>query len=465
MIHKEEPHSSISERSKEVLSFKYTTWILAMQCSWTLMSIRTNHPFHGGKSLPVRDLYQSDLVVASEIVARIMSSKDESVLFEIDFIVLFLTTMVECTNTGKCKMQILNMISKVENFKDINWSGYVVDKLRHCKNNWNRMNKPSYFTGGLTILTLLYVDSFTCPVINIDTKQMHVEFWTTQMLKIRERLEIENGGFGLGELRIQQDQISSIDKKLNDFANEKQKLEKQLDTLYNIYFERVDTKRLLEKYEKIVVEAVMKTHGVDNSPNSGIEGLSDERSQRTRILDEENASIPTFSLGLTQEKEEKGKTKTDKIDEMINASIPSFSLGLTQETQDKGKNKTFKSDDLIDASIPRFSLGFTQETPKKAHGDDEDLITGNDQEKTHKMCGKGDNEAFSIPLGEEHVHKKENVALLNKPTRAKIISEALWSPYVIREVEINKNLYLKKKNLYGTTFLEEKKSKLQILTM
>ncbi|KAL8193423.1 hypothetical protein R6Q57_026558 [Mikania cordata] len=82
-----------------------------------------------------RDLCQSDLVVASEIVARIMSSKDEGVLFEIDFIVLFLTTMVECTVTAKCKMQILNMISEVVNFKDINWSEYVVDKLRHCKNN------------------------------------------------------------------------------------------------------------------------------------------------------------------------------------------------------------------------------------------------------------------------------------------------------------------------------------------
>ena len=33
-------------------SFKYTTWVLAMQCGWTLMSIRMNHPFHGGKSLP-----------------------------------------------------------------------------------------------------------------------------------------------------------------------------------------------------------------------------------------------------------------------------------------------------------------------------------------------------------------------------------------------------------------------------
>ena len=35
-------------------SFKYTTWILAMQCSWTLMSIRMNYPFHEGKSLPAR---------------------------------------------------------------------------------------------------------------------------------------------------------------------------------------------------------------------------------------------------------------------------------------------------------------------------------------------------------------------------------------------------------------------------
>ncbi|KAJ6674323.1 hypothetical protein OIU74_024089 [Salix koriyanagi] len=35
-------------------SFKYTTWILAIQWSWTLMSIRMNHPFHGGKSLPAR---------------------------------------------------------------------------------------------------------------------------------------------------------------------------------------------------------------------------------------------------------------------------------------------------------------------------------------------------------------------------------------------------------------------------
>ncbi|KAJ6827445.1 hypothetical protein M6B38_368785 [Iris pallida] len=37
------------ERSKKVNCFKYTTWILAMQWSWTLMSIRMNQSFHRGK--------------------------------------------------------------------------------------------------------------------------------------------------------------------------------------------------------------------------------------------------------------------------------------------------------------------------------------------------------------------------------------------------------------------------------
>nr|YP_010353149.1 hypothetical protein MZG19_pgp013 [Wisteriopsis reticulata]UOF70694.1 hypothetical protein [Wisteriopsis reticulata] len=34
-------------KARRSTSFEYTTWVLAMQCGWTLMSIRMNHPFHG----------------------------------------------------------------------------------------------------------------------------------------------------------------------------------------------------------------------------------------------------------------------------------------------------------------------------------------------------------------------------------------------------------------------------------
>lgn len=34
--------------------FKYGTWILAMQRSWVLISIRMNQSFYRGQSLPIR---------------------------------------------------------------------------------------------------------------------------------------------------------------------------------------------------------------------------------------------------------------------------------------------------------------------------------------------------------------------------------------------------------------------------
>ena len=45
-------------KARRSTSFKYTTWILAMQCSWTFILIRMNHLFHGGKSLPARQDYR-----------------------------------------------------------------------------------------------------------------------------------------------------------------------------------------------------------------------------------------------------------------------------------------------------------------------------------------------------------------------------------------------------------------------
>ncbi|KAD3067283.1 hypothetical protein E3N88_35163 [Mikania micrantha] len=101
---------------------------------------------------------------------------------------------------------------------------------------------------------------------------------------------------------------------------------------------------------------------------------------------------------------------------------------VTGKSIDRSKEECFEVINIMDNSAPSKVVGITQGNPEKAHGDDEELITGNAQEKTHKMCEKGDkcdNVAFNIPLGDEQVHKKENVVLLNKPTRAKIISEAL----------------------------------------
>ncbi|KAL8252490.1 hypothetical protein R6Q59_036183 [Mikania micrantha] len=57
-------------------------------------------------------------------------------------------------------------------------------------------NKRSLFTGPLTILKLLYVESFECKGIKLDPRKQAISFWTKVVLKRRERLEIRDGGSG-----------------------------------------------------------------------------------------------------------------------------------------------------------------------------------------------------------------------------------------------------------------------------
>ncbi|KAL3648347.1 hypothetical protein CASFOL_007771 [Castilleja foliolosa] len=58
-------------------SFKYTTWILAMQCSWTLVLIRMNHPFRVGLFVCVVRKEEDSMIIRSpEPEVKILVDKD-----------------------------------------------------------------------------------------------------------------------------------------------------------------------------------------------------------------------------------------------------------------------------------------------------------------------------------------------------------------------------------------------------
>ncbi|KAJ0476176.1 hypothetical protein HanHA300_Chr13g0474251 [Helianthus annuus] len=69
-----------------------------------------------------------------------------------------------------------------------------------------------YFNGALTILVMIYVDRTICGYINSVRTTSPLSFWTKDMLSIREKYEIKNGGFGKGSLRegYMEDRVSDI---------------------------------------------------------------------------------------------------------------------------------------------------------------------------------------------------------------------------------------------------------------
>ncbi|KAL8233166.1 hypothetical protein R6Q57_002944 [Mikania cordata] len=119
----------------------------------------------------------------------------------LNFVMMFITVLVECTKNGRMKEDILRYFYPGTNFKHFDWCDFIIEKTKGCKAGWMPYNKRSLFTAPLTIPTLLYVENFECKGIKLDPRKQAISFWTKVVLKRRERLEIRDGGFGKGRLK------------------------------------------------------------------------------------------------------------------------------------------------------------------------------------------------------------------------------------------------------------------------
>ncbi|KAI7740131.1 hypothetical protein M8C21_005272, partial [Ambrosia artemisiifolia] len=86
------------------------------------------------------------------------------------------------TQFTSLKDNILDYLTDDLDFAGLDWCELVVEVLRSCKNGWRRDSLDPPFTGPLTFLTLLYVDSFKCKGIDIDSSVIPMSFWTFQRL-------------------------------------------------------------------------------------------------------------------------------------------------------------------------------------------------------------------------------------------------------------------------------------------
>ncbi|KAI7756576.1 hypothetical protein M8C21_009886 [Ambrosia artemisiifolia] len=109
--------------------------------------------------------------------------------------------MVDCHKQGSMRERILDYLTEETKFSELDWCGYVVEKLRRCKDGWTRCDKGSPFVGPLTVLALLYVDNVECKGMEVDHTVNPITFWNMKKLRVRENLEIRNGGFGMGTFK------------------------------------------------------------------------------------------------------------------------------------------------------------------------------------------------------------------------------------------------------------------------
>ncbi|KAL9677348.1 hypothetical protein QQ045_005577 [Rhodiola kirilowii] len=96
-------------------------------------------------------------IKCKRVSEKIQKSKEANDLFKLNFLVLFYSTMVDSTKSEKANQRILNAIEGIDDIQALNWGEFMIERLRHTKNEWE-INKGSPYTGPMPLLMALYLD-------------------------------------------------------------------------------------------------------------------------------------------------------------------------------------------------------------------------------------------------------------------------------------------------------------------
>ncbi|KAJ0680986.1 hypothetical protein HanPI659440_Chr16g0630671 [Helianthus annuus] len=201
-------------------------------------------------------------ISCKKIVDKIReNSYADEEMFKMDFAMLFIATMIASTKNGNTMYTMLGWFCLSKEFREHDWCQLIMDTIRVCKSDWDRSDRDSFFSGPLTVLVLLYLDSTTCPGLGGDREQAPISFWTKDMMSMRKDLEIKNGGFGLGDVRelyaddqeydqLSEDEVVNLSK--GDAENvsagfDGMSLEDCVDGLFRMLDEAEGLKRKLEE--------------------------------------------------------------------------------------------------------------------------------------------------------------------------------------------------------------------------
>ncbi|KAI3757859.1 hypothetical protein L6452_05402 [Arctium lappa] len=110
--------------------------------------------------------YKKESPRPSDVIKAIQSTTDAGLMFKLNFLVLFVNSMAECSRMGCCAVNFLHRLKNMDMVSSINWSGYIFDCLKRIwANNENQTNDPP------------------------------LRKWTMDQLRKRQQCAIKGGGF------------------------------------------------------------------------------------------------------------------------------------------------------------------------------------------------------------------------------------------------------------------------------
>ncbi|KAJ9565598.1 hypothetical protein OSB04_001564 [Centaurea solstitialis] len=148
-----------------------------------------------------RKQYQGRKVTPTDLKEDIKAKRLSDDIFLINFMLLFASLMGECSPQGCCYRSILTKFTSIKMLHNINWPRYIFECLRRSKRSWRPNTSECFYSGPLTLLTLVYVSKIQPVGVKVDLNGTPIHVWNKKMLRTLQDALIRNGGFAHAQLR------------------------------------------------------------------------------------------------------------------------------------------------------------------------------------------------------------------------------------------------------------------------
>ena len=114
-------------------------------------------------------------VRVTDLEKLLTNTSDSGDLFVLNFLVAYVTTMIDGPSMGTCNQKFLESFGEDENLSGLDWCGYVIDCLKQSKKNL-KLDHKSTFSGPVAFLVVSF-DLFNLPLFLIFLYLFFVIIW------------------------------------------------------------------------------------------------------------------------------------------------------------------------------------------------------------------------------------------------------------------------------------------------
>ncbi|GJT28988.1 ulp1 protease family, C-terminal catalytic domain-containing protein [Tanacetum coccineum] len=172
------------------------------------------------------------------VVERLLFDHQLGREFKMNFLVMFFSIIGDCPKLGTVNQRFLECIDKEEDIQNMDWCTYLLGTMKKTRREYK---ESQGFGGPLVLMVLLYVHATISEQVVVEDQTPLMKSWDTMKLKLREKEELNMGGFG--RMRVKE-AYRYVEKhrltkgKIREMKNSPAK--DQYDILRHVYTPKVD---------------------------------------------------------------------------------------------------------------------------------------------------------------------------------------------------------------------------------